>query len=173
MGQAVVRIAPVIAAAILLAASPSSGQESCRLCFASAAGSPGERPLSVEVWADLNFSRLALTGRDGGSAVLDPGDGSKRTSGAVLDLGGMPVTGHVRITGTPHREVRIELPQHVAMRAPDGGAGELAAFTTDLPEHAVLDGNGQLEFTFGARLVIRGGKGGNLRGQIPISVDYN
>lgn len=171
--RTVVRIAPVLAAAILLAASPSSGQEPCRLCYSNQLATTGERPLTIEIWADLNFSRLALTGREGGSVAIDPASGAKRTSGAVLDLGGMPVSGRGRITGAPYREVRIDLPGRVPMNAADGGSGELTAFMTDLPAHPVLDGNGQLDFTFGARLVVKGGKGGNLRGQIPISVDYN
>lgn len=91
----------------------------------------------------------------------------------MIDLGGMAVGGHGRISGQPYREVTIQLPDRVAMTTPDGAHGELAGFSTNLPAHPVLDGNGQLEFTFGARLDIGSGRGGNFRGRIPISVDYN
>ncbi|WP_374531335.1 DUF4402 domain-containing protein [Novosphingobium sp.] len=161
------------AAALLLVASPSPGQDSCRLCFGETAAVPGERALSIEIWADLNFSKLALTGQDGGSAVVDPATGTKRAQGGMIDLGGMTVSGHGRISGMPYREVRLDLPQKVMMTTPDGGTGELNSFTTDLPAHPMLDGNGNLEFNFGAKLVIRSGRGGNFRGRIPISVDYN
>jgi hypothetical protein len=59
------------------------------------------------------------------------------------------------------------------MSSADGGRAELISFTTNLPARPVLDARGELEFTFGARLVVHSGKGGNLRGRIPISVDYN
>ena len=174
MPMSMARLALLALAALLLVAAPAQGQESCRLCLGdSAAGESGERALGIEIWADLNFSRLALNGQSGGSAVVDPASGTKRTGGGMLDLGGMPVTGRGRITGTPLREVHIDLPQRVVMTTPDGAEGELASFTTDLPPHPALDANGQLEFTFGARLVISGGRGGNFRGRIPISVDYN
>lgn len=157
----------------LILAAPAAGQEACRLCYGDS-GKPGERPLTLEIFADLNFSKLALTGRDGGSAEVDAATGSKRTGGAVVNLGGMAVTGRGRVTGAPLREVRIDLPQAVAMTAPDGGVAELTGFTTDLPSRPTLDANGELTFSFGARLVLKGGgRGGNYRGRIPITVDYN
>ena len=160
-------------AAGLLLCAPAAAQDSCRLCYGDSTAKPGERPLTIEIWADLNFSKLALTGRQGGSAELSAIDGTKRTTGEVIDLGGIAVTGHGRITGVPLREVRIDLPDTVAMSTPDGGQARLAQFTTDLPPHPQLDANGELEFSFGARLIINGSRGGNYRGRIPISVDYN
>jgi hypothetical protein len=163
-----------IGAALLLLAAPAGAQESCRLCYGDGAAAPGERPLTIEIWADLNFSKLALTGRAGGSAELSAtGGGSKRTTGEVIDLGGIAVTGHGKVTGVPLREVRLDLPDTVEMTTSDGGRAQLAQFTTDLPTHPVLNANGELEFSFGARLILSGGRGGNYRGRIPISVDYN
>ena len=52
--------------------------------------------------------KLALTGTQGGAAAVDP-RGGKSTQGQMIDLGGMAVTGHGRITGAPLREVRIDL----------------------------------------------------------------
>lgn len=163
---------PLIAAALLALSVPGTAQDACRLCFADPVAA-GERPLGLEIWADLNFSKLALAGREGGSAVVDPSSGAKRTGGGMIDLGGMPVSGRGRITGTPLRAVRIDLPERVAMTAPDGGRAELVGFTTNLPAHPALDASGTLEFSFGARLVVTGAGGGNYRGRIPISVDYN
>lgn len=157
----------------MLLAAPAAGQDGCRLCYGDVGGKPGERPLALEIFADLNFARLAMTDRDGGNAEVDAATGSKRTGGGVVNLGGMAVTGRGRITGEPLREVRIDLPQTVPMTAPDGGTAELTGFTTDLPSRPTLDANGELIFSFGARLVLRGARGGNYRGRIPITVDYN
>ena len=77
------------------------------------------------------------------------------------------------MTGIPLRQVRIDLPGRVPMTTPDGASAELVDFTTNLPHRPTLDANGELEFTFGARLVVKDGRGGNYRGRIPITVDYN
>lgn len=166
------RLTTLLGAALLLSA-PVGAQEGCRLCYADPAARPGEAPLSIEIFTDLDFAKLALTGRDGGSAELAATGGGKRTGGSMIDLGGVAVTGHGRITGGPGREVRLELPTRVEMTSPDGGRAELVGFTTDLPAHPALDARGTLEFNFGARLVVHSGAGGNFRGRIPISVDYN
>ena len=49
----------------LALAAPAAAQSDCRLCY-SDSGKPGERPLTLEIFADLNFAKLALTGRDAG-----------------------------------------------------------------------------------------------------------
>ena len=160
-------------AALLLTALPAAGQEACRLCYSEPGAKPGERPLTIEIWADLSFAKLAMTSRSGGSAEVDAQTGSKSTTGDLINLGGTPVTGHGRITGEPLRAVRIDLPARVPMNTADGGAAELTDFTINLPANPQLNANGELEFSFGARLVVKGGRGGNFRGRIPISVDYN
>lgn len=157
---------------LLLPALPAGAQDTCRLCYSDPATRPGERPLRLEIFADLSFSKLAQTGAGGGSATLGP-EGGKQTSGGIIDLGGMAVSGHGRITGEPGREVRVELPDRVPMSAADGSDAELVQFTTSLPRHPELGPDGSLEFSFGARLVVKGKGGGNYRGRIPISVDYN
>ena len=170
--RAMARLATLALAALLLSV-PALGQGDCRLCYADPGSKPGEPPLTIEIWADLNFSKLALTGREGGSAEVPATGGGKRTEGSMIDLGGIADSGRGRITGAPGREVRIELPDRVEMTSPDGGRAELVNFTTDLPPHPVLNARGELEFNFGAKLVVKTGRGGNLRGRIPISVDYN
>ncbi|MBN8484894.1 MAG: DUF4402 domain-containing protein [Sphingomonadales bacterium] len=163
----------LLIAALLLPAAPALGQEACRLCYADPMAKPGERPLTIEIWADLSFAKLALVSRSGGSAQVDAHSGGKSTQGDLIDLGGSAVSGRGRITGTPLRRVRIDLPARVPMTTPDGAVAELTDFTTNLPADPQLDANGELEFTFGARMTVKNGRGGNYRGRIPISVDYN
>lgn len=162
-----------IIAVLALLPMPAPAQDSCRLCYSSPGSTPGERPLSIEIYADLSLGKLALTGRSGGSVTVDPESSGKRTQGEMLDLGGSTITGRGLIRGEPLRDVRVDLPDRVPMAAPDGSEAELTGFSTNLPAHPVLDSNGRLEFTFGAKLIVRGSRGGNYRGRIPISVDYN
>ncbi len=163
---------PLFLILALALAVPAAAQGDCRLGY-SETGKSGERVLALEIFADLNFAKLALTGREGGSAEVDAASGSKRTGGAVVNLGGMVITGRGRVTGEPLREVRIDLPQNVPMTAADGSLAQLTDFSTDLPIRPTLDANGELSFSFGARLIMRSGGGGNYRGRIPITVDYN
>lgn len=176
------RIAPfaVVSAVLLtgllagLPAGPARAEDSCALCFAGEKhGDPGEAPLAIEIEGGLEFSRMALTGSNGGSAAIDAGSGARHTDGGLVDLGGMTMQGRGRITGTPLRPVRIELPRSVTMSAPDGTTAQLLDLATDLPAFATLDSSGTLEFAFGGRLQVSGAHGGVFRGRIPISVDYN
>ena len=155
----------------LISVVPAAAQD-CNLCFAAPAA-PGERPLTIEISTGIAFSRLAIAGQDGGSAAIDAQTGAKTTGQGLVDLGGSAVQGRGRISGTPGRRVRIDLPRSVAMSSTDGSTAMLTGLTTDLPAWPVLDPSGSLEFSFGGRLEVRGPGGGNFRGRIPISVDYN
>jgi hypothetical protein len=163
----------VLAAAIALcsAAPAAADEEACELCALSARAG-AERPLQIEIENGLQFSRLALRGQYDGAAELDPHTGEKRVDAGMIDLGGMSYQGRARVTGEPLRPVRIELPQRVQLRSADGAEAELTGFVTDLPPVAMLDGNGVLEFNFGARLSSQGARGGSFRGRIAIRVDY-
>jgi hypothetical protein len=165
------RPGPVLAAAFaLLSAVPAVADEPvCELCAMTARA---ERPLEIEIESGLQFSRLALVGRADGAAEIDAQTGEKRVDSGMIDLGGLSYQGRARVTGEPLRPVRIELPQRVQLRSPDGAEAELSGFVTDLPPIAMLDENGTLEFAFGARLSSQGARSGNFRGRIAIRVDY-
>lgn len=165
------RAGPILAAAIaLVSAAPSAADEpACDLCLDRA---ETLRPLRIEIESGIQFSRLALLGKVDGEATIDPRTGEKAVGPNMVDLGGMSFHGQARVTGEPHRPVRIELPPKITLRSPDGAEATLTDFVTDLPGVAMLDENGALSFSFGARLSSQGARGGNFRGRVPIRVDY-
>lgn len=168
------RIVPALALlALTTAAAPVAAQEVCAICLGAGQAKPGEQPLTIEIGSGLVFSRMALTGGDGGSAAIDPQSGHRSLDGGLIGLGGITVQGRGRITGAPGKAVRIDIPRRVMMSATVGGEAELVDIATDLPAYPVLDGNGVLEFGFGGTLRVTGAASGKLRGRIPISVEYN
>ena len=172
------RPGPFLAVAIALCsvAAAAADDPACESC-ASAPAEPAifertERPLSIEIESGIRFGRLALRGQAEGGAAIDPQTGTNRVDGNMIDLGGASYQGRARVTGEPLRPVRIELPSSVLLRSSDGGEARLSDFVTDLPPGAILDANGVLEFSFGARLSSQGAQGGDFRGRILIRVDY-
>ena len=124
--------------ALLLAALPAQAQDACRLCYSE--GQPGERPLTLEIWTDLSFARLALLSRSGGSAQVDAQTGGKTTQGDLISLGGAPVTGRGKVTGIPLRQVRIDLPAE--QPAQQTAAAESRAEFPEKTAHATGLGRG-------------------------------
>ena len=61
-----------IIAVLALLPVPAPAQDGCRLCYGSPGSTPGERPLSIEIFADLSLGKLAMTGRGGGSVAALP-----------------------------------------------------------------------------------------------------
>ena len=160
-----------VALALLPAVPLAAEDPACEFCIGENAGAEA-RPLRIEIESGLQFSRLALVGPEDGAARIDPRTGEKHVGANMIDLGGMSFHGEATVTGEPHRPVRIELPPRVVLRSPDGAEATLTEFVTDLPPIAMLDENGTLRFSFGARLMTRDARGGEFRGRIPIRVDY-
>jgi len=106
--------------------------------------------------------------------ILDLGTGEKSLIGDVDDLGVIPFTGRAMITGAPFEQVMISLPSEVSMRDNQGGNAIIRDFVSDVDTFAVLDSFGQLEFSFSGTLVLGADQkaAGNLRGRVPISVEY-
>lgn len=166
----VIALLPAMAA---LAAAPSAGAQ-CRLCppAGETAARQAERPLSIEVETGIDFSRVAVASAGGGRVEVDAASGRRRVSGGLVDLGGMALSGSVRLSGEPGRGVRISLPERVMLTAPDGSVAELSDIVTDLPPMPRLGPDGRLRFAFGGQLQIKGQVSGNFRGRIPIVADY-
>lgn len=167
--------------ALWLAATTSVAAAQCRLCATSALPDTGAEgsahnkrdvPLQIEITANLDFSRMALLGGNGGVVSIDPVSGARHSSGNIANLGGMALNGEGRLTGEPGRSVRVFLPERIQLSAPNGSIAELEKLETNLPALARLDQSGRLTFTFGGRLRVRGDAEGQYRGRIAITADY-
>ena len=159
---------------------PDEAEAQCRLCADSpasenvsdAVANRQEIPLQIEITANLDFSRMALLGANGGVVSIDPVSGAKQISGSIANLGGMSLHGEGRLTGEPGRNVRVSLPDRIQLSAPNGSTAELEKLETNLPAMARLDQNGRLVFAFGGQLRVRGDSSGQFRGRISITADY-
>lgn len=137
-------------------------------------GKPNCERLNISIESDIDFGRVVLLGNGEGRVVLDLATGQKTLIGDVDDLGGMPFTGRATITGAPFQQILINLPSEVDMRDGQGGNAKIRDFVMDVDTFPILDSYGQLEFSFSATLVLGADQqaAGNLRGRVPISVEY-
>lgn len=164
---------PVGALMLVLAAPAAHAQ--CSLCAGGRAPAEADapaRPLSIDVETGIDFSRVAIASPAGGTVEVDAASGQRRVSGGLVDLGGLGLTGTVRLTGEPGRGVRISLPDRIVLTAPDGATAEVHDIVTDLPPAPRLGPDGRLHFAFGGRLRMQGHAAGSFRGRIPIVADY-
>ncbi|WP_162013493.1 DUF4402 domain-containing protein [Erythrobacter sp. NAP1] len=130
--------------------------------------------ITITIESDIDFGRVVLLGSGEARVLLDLESGRKTVIGDVDDLGGMPITGRAMIQGAPFEEVVISIPNEIGMRDPNGGTARVREFVTDLDGFPRLDSDGQLEFRFSGTLVIEAetDASGNLRGRVPITVEY-
>ncbi len=161
----------------LLLGCPSVLAAQCQLCPAKpnpVGGTPKvtERPLSVEIEAALDFSRIAMLGTQGGSVIIDVSGGNRHVSGGLRDLGGGLLKGQVRVTGEPNHPIRVILPQRVTLTSSEGGSIDATNLRTDLPSNPSLSSEGILNFAFGGQLNVTHAAAGDYRGRIPITVEY-
>jgi Domain of unknown function (DUF4402) len=139
---------------------------------ASFAQDANEIPLQVEIRTQLDFSKAATAGANGGRISIDPTNGSRRMAGDIVDLGGSALAGSAVVTGEPGRSVRVDMPMTIRMTGSLGGTIEISNLRTNLPPQSKLDGFGRLEFNFGGDLEIKGSVAGTFRGRIPITAEY-
>jgi hypothetical protein len=166
-------------AASAFLSTPVDAAAQCLLCSGPVApaltvqGQPGEveRPLRVEITADLDFSRLVA--RDGGGSVTIPSQGGQgQAQGNVSAIGGFGFSGRVRVEGSPGRAVRITLPREADLTSAQGGQAHVRDIESSLPPVARLGADGVLEFSFGGRLELNGTADGDYRGRIDVTVAY-
>jgi hypothetical protein len=157
----------------LLPASSAIGQ--CRLCEPGQA-KPAEpvtkdQPLHIDIQSSLDFSRMTTAGQ-GGDARIDPVSGTRSVTGGLVALGGMPFRGTAKVTGSPRRSIRVDLPNRITLRSSTGGIAEIFDIATDLPPSPTLGSDGTLSFSFGGRLSVKGQVSGTFRGQVPVTAEY-
>jgi len=160
----------------LLLAAPSPAAAQCMLCGKDESGPAivkrkAETPLRVEVETQLDMGGVAA-GAGGGEVAIDPLTGARRLSGNVVDLGGFALTGVVTVSGEPGAEVRVYLPATVDLESGDGRTARVTGLATDLSAAPRLGPDGRLQFRFGGRLQVAGASGGDYRGRIPVTVEY-
>ncbi len=156
-------------------AQPAPVFAQCQLCAQSPSDMGDEvltHHLQVEVIQPLNFDRVALDNNMTSGTVTVAPEGGRSLSGPLIDLGGQPMSGRVRLRGEPGRAVRIDLPNAVTMIGPGGKTAQLAHMHTSLPSSPRLGGDGTLEFSFGGQLMVSGSAAGEYRGRIPIDAYY-
>lgn len=147
----------------------------CLLCAPGPAVPTGERapaPLAVEIGSALDFDRVAVSAPGGGSVSIDPVSRVRMVEGALADLGGLVMTGSATVRGEPGRAVRIGLPREVSLHGTGGSGARITRLVTDLPNAPRLGSDGSLRFAFGGTLDVTGDDGGDYRGRIAITVDY-
>ncbi|MGN6689376.1 MAG: DUF4402 domain-containing protein [Sphingopyxis sp.] len=160
----------------LCLAAPSAASAQCVLCGQQKSGSiptspNADTPLRIDIETQLDMGRVAA-GTGGGEVALDPVTGVRRVSGDVRDLGGFAVTGTVTVRGEPGAEVRVFLPASVDLESGSGGTARVVGLATDLGAAPRLGPDGRLQFRFGGRLQVSGATGGDYRGRIPVTVEY-
>jgi hypothetical protein len=163
-----------VAAAASAAATSWSAGAQCRLCSApvTARDDPSaKQDVQIEIETSINFDRLILLGEGEGAAVIRP-DGSSASDGNVSQVGPRAMVGAATIHGDPGRAVKVDLPQRIELYSLSGGRISFDDVTSDLPSLPRLDSAGNLRFRFGGRVKISGDAGGEYRGDLPITVEY-
>lgn len=160
---------------LLCSLTPGAAAQ-CLLCGPAREGANPARvergtPLRVDIETQLDFSRVTTSGA-GGEISVDPASGARRVAGDLVDLGGMALTGSVRVTGDPGARVRVILPASIDLENGRGDAVRVTGIATDLGPEVRLGPDGVLRFRFGGRLQVRGLTDGDYRGRVPISVEY-
>lgn len=163
-----------LAAAAAAAATSWPAGAQCRLCSApvTARDEPiAKQDIQIDIETSINFDRLILLGEGGGAAVIHP-DGSSASDGNVSQVGPRAMVGTATVHGDPGRAVRVELPQRIELYSLSGGRISFDDVTSDLPSLPRLNSGGSLRFRFGGRVKISGDAGGEYRGDLPITVEY-
>jgi hypothetical protein len=159
---------------IVVAATAPPVAAQCRLCAAAPVTAPSasNRPLSISVTAELDFSRAAHTGASGGAITINPATGSRSVSGALEDLGGASFRAIVRLSGEPRRRVRVQLPTSVRLNSAGGDKVDVTNLVTSLGSDPILGPDGTLEFSFGGKLQVGAGAEGDFHGRVQIVAEY-
>ncbi|MEO5640733.1 MAG: DUF4402 domain-containing protein [Sphingomicrobium sp.] len=163
------------AMALALAVAGSSGRAGaqCRLCTTPTTAPEADTtaPVALQVDANLDFDRIVLAGSGEGSATLGP-DGSRRTSGTIVSIGGRAMVGSIMVRGEPGRAVAVTLPGRIALHGLTGSDIVIDSVTSNLPGAPRIGADGTLAFRIGGALHVTGDVDGDYRGDFSVDVDY-
>ena len=161
------------AMAMVLAGQPGRAGAQCRLCTVPTTVPEAEAtaPVALQVEANLDFDRIVLAGSGDGSATLGP-DGSRRTSGTIVSIGGRAMVGSIVVRGEPGRAVLVTLPGRIALHGLIGSDIVIDSVTSDLPSAPRIGTDGTLAFRIGGALHVTGEVDGDYRGDFNVEVDY-
>jgi hypothetical protein len=162
-----------MALALAVAGNPGRAGAQCRLCTVPTTVPEAETsaPVALRVEANLDFDRIVLAGSGEGSATLGP-DGSRRTSGTIVSIGGRAMVGSIVVRGEPGRSVLVTLPGRIALHGLTGSDIVIDSVTSDLTSAPRISADGTLAFRIGGALHITGEVDGDYRGDFSVEVDY-
>lgn len=170
----VMLLATALAATAAAALPWTAARAQCRLCSAPLTSRDvpgGSNDIRIEIETSINFDRLVLLSDGEGAAVIRP-DGSRASEGNVSTVGARAMVGSATVHGEAGRAVRVELPKRIDLYSLGGGRISFDQVASDLPSLPRLDSAGNLSFRFGGRVRITGEAGGEYRGDLPITVEY-
>lgn len=173
MGASKLQALSLGAVAAIAATSWPAGAQ-CRLCSAPVTSRDdlsAKQDVQLEVETSINFDQLILFGDGDGAAVIRP-DGSRSAEGTVTSVGPRAMVGTATVHGEAGRAVRVELPRRIELYSLAGGRITFDEVVSDLPSLPRLDSAGNLTFRFGGRVRVNGDAGGEYRGDLPITVEY-
>jgi hypothetical protein len=165
-------IAAVLSCALSVASADASDCQLCQKKVENSAPKAERRALRIEIDSVLDFSSVAIRNPGAGAVEIDSRTGIRRVSGGLIGLGGPALRGTVRMTGEPFARVRVSLPTVLELRALGGATATISDIETTLSADPMIGANGELLFSFGGRMTVRGGESGEFQGRFPISAEY-
>jgi hypothetical protein len=121
----------------------------------------------------MQFPRLAVIGKGGGTATIDPVTETVSTTGSVRVLGGIASPASLHIVGTPGALVSVRSGGATDLVAASGAIIRLTAINSTGKGGVRLSRSGQARVNLGATLPITAAtKAGSYRGRVTVAVDY-
>ncbi|QDP19509.1 DUF4402 domain-containing protein [Sphingomonas xanthus] len=131
------------------------------------------RPLTLTRIADMDFAALGVT--TGGTATINPFNGTMSLSGGLVALGGTVSPARYAGAATKNGMVNIRVPNQPVLIRRVGGTETLTVgnFTLDGQDKRMMTSYGVFNFAVGARITVPAGTvEGLYTGEIDVTVNY-